>query len=193
MERAPDNFNVDICNTRLSRYYGSIENLPTFRIVWSDIQIENRLGTYEDFTEHGVFIRRVTEVRPRPKYKQFIQSKWILERLTPVLCDPDKQLTSKLSYEPYWVFEDEEHLNWPHIHLLLDTNLAREGKKVVYKDPDLDKGKQEERIQAIQDLLFGNETPVGDALAHGEGVGYTGGPKKITPVSVKNIVIPEGY
>ena len=46
-----------------------------------------------------------------------------------------------------------------------------------YKDPD---GHQEEalhnqevKINGLVEDLFGNETPTGDALAYGEGVGFT--------------------
>jgi hypothetical protein len=41
-----------------------------------------------------------------------------------------------------------------------------------YIDPDNDQPeeKREERLKKLQDDLFGNETSVGDALAHRQGV-----------------------
>ena len=79
-----------------------------FRLVWSDIQLEKRFGTYNDFSDSGLFLRQVTEVRETLKYN-YIKERWILE----YFCSPETSFNPEIpestqgTYEPLWVFEDK--------------------------------------------------------------------------------------
>jgi hypothetical protein len=142
---------------------------PIWRVVWSEDQFEHRLGTYDDITPAGLYLRTVTEVRWVPKYRQWIQKKYVLERLVVV---PEQNMpelpATKMSYEPIWVFEDKDgnYLppKWEAAKFVIDTiyaaqysnhNLAR------YKDPEdsqeasLELKKQ--RVDKITEELYGDE------------------------------------
>lgn len=171
---------IDSINRQLKETYGleSSINEPMFRVVFSDEQREKRLGTYNDFTKSGIFIRTVTEVREVPKY-QWIKSRWILERLVVV---PEVNMielpTTKLSYEPLWIFETQrgEYLppKFEVAKIVVDTMYAALGKtsmrKYVDDEANTTKEGREAHIKEIYQDLFGNETPATDALAHGTGV-----------------------
>jgi hypothetical protein len=117
-----------------------------------------------------------------PKYRSYIHNKWILEKLVVVPEQQQKELGSAISYEPIFVFETGDGgflpYKWEAAKFVIDTVNAAQGKQSMhaqYVDPDINdaKEKQEERIDKLQQELFGNETDIGDALAHKQGVGYT--------------------
>ncbi len=185
-----DQKDIDRINVTLLDHYGRLENIQTWRIVWSTDQREWRYGTYEDFTEGGIFIREVTERREVPKYSQWAPNKWVLERLlvVPVDASPDHpQIDSALSYEPLWAFDEELPPEWVAVKFIVDSiyeNMRQHDTGVKYKDPDIGfpeevAGRKEERLKDIEESLFGDETDMGDALAYKQGVGYTGPPKVI--------------
>jgi hypothetical protein len=97
--------NVKRLNKMLQDLYGvNPRGEPTFRIVWSDEQFENRRGTYSDF--YGkLFIRQVVETRLVPKYPQ-IRHEWILEKWFPPEISANSELPDSVrgSYEPVQVF-----------------------------------------------------------------------------------------
>ena len=172
-------------NKRLQDEYGSQDlSKPYWRIVWSEDQLEKRLGTFRDIV-NGIFIREVTEVREVPKYRQWIREKYVLERLIEVPAfNLAELLEKKLSYEPVWVFENSKGEFQPPLFriakFIIETVHQQASKSVgvKYKDPDLDPKesleRQRIRIDKLQEELFGNETEVGTSLSHKEGVGYTG-------------------
>lgn len=169
---------IDILNKRLLDIFGRTENLPNFRVVWSDDLLEKRKVTH---TGEGFELLSpvVAEV---PKYRQWVQAKYILEGLRAVPQIQENDLVEKLSYEPVWVFEDTKGRAlrpvWPAIHFVLEQlnhNMEKSGF-TKYPDKNESKEEREQRLNDIQDELFGNETEVGDALAHKEG-----------------IVVPHGY
>lgn len=169
-------------NQRLIDYYGKdiVTNLPIWRIVWSHDQIEKRLM---NMTETGVELLEslILEV---PKYRSYIHNKWILERLVEVPESQQKELGIAISYEPIFVFETGTGgflpYKWEAVKFVIDSVLAAQGKQSMhakYVDPDNTDPieKREERIEKLEKELFGNETTTGDALAHNQAVGYTGG------------------
>lgn len=178
---------VDSINKQLIDLFGidTISGNPIFRVVWSDDQYEKRLT---NCTKEGLDLL-YPEVRLLPKYKQWIEQKYILERLTIVPEINSEELPDqRLSYEPIWVFETNKGVYLPPsvqaAKFVIDTMYAAMGKSNLakYKDPDSNQEEaihnQKVKIEGIVEDLFGNETEVGDALAYGEGVGYTG-PSKI--------------
>ena len=174
---------LEIINKRLKDNYGETVDKPNFRIVWSETEFENRLT---NFTNEGFELIH-PEVRQLPKYRQWIREKYVLERLTEVPIINESELPeSRLSYEPLWVFEDAKgnavRPTWPAAKFVIETvheQVRTSSYYTKYKDPDngLTQEQQFEKrnleLQEIQDELFGNETTIGDALAHKQGVGFT--------------------
>ncbi len=179
--RAPINFimineTVETINQRLIDYYSTAWNgLPIFRIVWSEDQFETRATKYTDAGLELIY----PIYKELPKYRQWIHNKYVLERYVVVPEVNAQQVTEKLSYEPIHVFEDGAGNalppKWEAANFVIRTLLAAQGKKSMrsyVEDLDNEETKHE-RLDKLQEELFGNETDVGDALAHKEGVGYT--------------------
>jgi len=189
----PHEHDINYINRQLVDLFGSdiASNQPIWRVVWSELQFEKRHGTYDDYTTNGLFIRRVTETREVPKYRQWIKNKHVLERLTGIPDDYLMELGgSKTSYEPIWVFEDKFHNPLPPslqvAKIVIDTIYTATGvggvgeatKKEVtpgsmrkYVDEFAsDPSKVEERIKALESEFWGNETNEIDAVRAGEGV-----------------------
>jgi hypothetical protein len=172
---------LEVINQRLKDYYGSTENQPNWRVVFSNDQFENRYGDYEDRTPEGFLIRRYSGFRLVPKYRQWIKDKWVLEMLVEV--PPNTQeLATKLSYEPAYAFpfRDGRPLLpiWDAVKYLIDGINSKVGiTHPRYKDPDSNPKEalenQRVRLQEIEADLFGNETSTTDALAYKQGVGFT--------------------
>jgi len=170
---------IETINKRLLDHYGSTNNLPNFRIIFSEDQFENRLTNY---TDEGFQLIH-PEVRRLPKYKQWIQEKYILERLMEVPAINQNELQNILSYEPIWVFEDKEGLPlrpaWIAAKMVVDQihqNMENKGIFTRYKDPDdglktkdqLEK--KDHELKQLEEALFGDENDITDALAYGNGV-----------------------
>lgn len=159
-------------NKQLIEHFGidTISGLPIWRIVFSEDQFEYRYGTYDDITPAGLYLRTVTETRYVPKYRQWIQKKYVLERLT-VVPEMNKEdlPDSKISYEPLWVFEDK-HGNYlpPKFEaskFIIDTVYAAQYSShdlARYTDPENCQEAQIElkkkRVDVIVEELFGEDS-----------------------------------
>lgn len=157
-QRLIDWFSVDI-----------VSGKPIWRVVYSEDQFEKRLTAYSD---SGLALIR-PEVRLLPKYKQWIQNKYVLERLTIVPeMNADELPTQKLSYEPMYVFEDKKGNPLPPksevAKFIIDSVYAAQGKGSLAKYVEEDN--KEQRIQELQEYLFSDETAVSDALSRQEGI-----------------------
>lgn len=151
---------------------------PIWRVVWSEDQLENRLGTYDDYTREGIYLRTVTEVRLVPKYRQWVQQKHVLERLT-IIPDINAQdlPCDKLSYEPMYVFEDFKGNPLPPrvdvCKVLIDALYAAMGKKSMarYVD-DYSQYTPEARNKKINELVeyLWDPSDRADALVAREGI-----------------------
>lgn len=183
---------LETINRRLIDRFGKyLDGQPNYRVVWSEDQIEKRLSNFNHF---GIELLTPIVIEA-PKYRQYIHNKWILERLIEVPIIFQDQALHKLSYEPLWVFEDGKGnalpVKWEVIEIVLD-NVHRASAEAVgakYKDPDIElkdpkifREAQEEKLKTIQEMLFGNETEVSDALTYREGIvvpqNYTTQPKE---------------
>ena len=172
---------IETINRQLENLFGTdfTSKRPIFRVVWSEDQFEKR---EMDVTPEGLQLLSPI-VREVPKYRQWIQKKYVLERLVIVPEVNQKELGGlKVSYEPLWVFqtEDEQYLP-PKIEVakfVIDAIYAAMGKKSMrrYVDEEEKNPKEvrEERLRKLQEELFGNETDTGDALAYHEGVSLSG-------------------
>jgi hypothetical protein len=172
---------LDQINNYLARDYGYFDgHTPHWRVVYSDDQFEKRLTEY---TKEGLelLVPQVVEV---PKYKQYIQDKYILERALGIPEFVETDLVSKWSYEPVHTFgigkneivefaDDFYEAIRFIIHTVYSASAGYLGVK--YKNPeDVDPKDAPEayklRIKRLQDELFPDETETGDALRYREGI-----------------------
>lgn len=176
---------VESINRQLVDLFGidTITGQAMWRVVWSEDQFEYRRGIYSDYSPGGLYIRTVDEVRYVPKYRQWIKEKYVLERLVliPEINAGDLPATT-MSYEPMYPFETASGKYLPPridaAKFVIDTVLAATGKTSLakYKDPangmstEAYMEMRNKELDAIEEELFGDETPVGDALAHGEAI-----------------------
>jgi len=162
-------------NKLLKEHFGKADDgQAIFRIVWSEDQYEKRMTKYSD---SGLELL-TPEVRELPKYKQWIHFKYILERLVAIPEVSNGQLAGKkVSYEPLHVFEDKFGYPLPPkfevAKFIIDTVFAAMGQELLgpkYIDPEATPEANAERVAKLQEELFGNETEVGDALAHNQAI-----------------------
>lgn len=178
-------------NEKLKRHFGvdTESGQPIWRVSWSNDQYEKRLTEYTDEGLKLLF----PEVRELPKY-QWCRDRWIIERLVLI---PDVHLgelpTQKKSYECMQYFEhfktgDAIIPSFEACKFIVDTVYAAMSKRGMrHYVEDLAKEtpeKREERINKIQDELFGDESSLLGRTITGEAVAYTGEPK-IEPASQK--------
>lgn len=171
---------IETINRQLTDEFGfdTVTGDAIWRVVWSEDQFEKRFGTYDDITSSGIFIRTVTEVREVPKYRQWIKEKYVLERLVVVPADT-KEILTKVSYEPLHVFQDGRGKYLPPKYeackFIIELIYAAQNKPIrVEVDQDLDPEVRRVKYLKLYEELFGNETNVGDALAHRTGVTVPG-------------------
>lgn len=170
---------IESINHQLIDLFGidTLTGLPIWRIVWSQDQFEKRLGTYDDITESGIYLRTVTEVREVPKYRQWITEKYVLERLSIIPeSNRDELPATKLSYEPIFVFQDvNDNYLPPKLEVAkftIDCIYAAQGKSSMakYKDETTTPEAIQKRIDDIQEYLYGDESSITDALRSHEAV-----------------------
>lgn len=168
---------LKVINRRLADIYGNyLDGQSNYRVVWSEDQFEMRIvsATPESF------ILTNPDVRLVKKYGQYIHNKWILEKLVEVPEILHDELLNKLSYEPLWVFEDGKGNPlppvWGVIEIVIGTVMENAAKAVgaKYTQPGWSKEEAEVRLKEMEEVLYGNETPVGDALAHKTGIVSSG-------------------
>ncbi len=162
---------IERINELLRMKYGrEFGDESRWRVVRAGEQFEKRWMTH---TDNGVelLFREVREVR---KYQHIEPQVYVLERLVPVVGETD--LTTKTSYEPAWSFLDAQGNALPPRYdaceFIIDAIYSQQDKAnthTKYKDGE-NKETLQARIDAVEQELFGNETPVGDALAHRYGV-----------------------
>jgi len=174
----PDNV-LASWNLKLREWFGyqqhGNESQANFRLVWSEDHLEVRKMTH---TKEGLVLL-YPEMQQVPKYHQWVQEKYILERLQMVPAFIQDEYIHLLTYEPLWVFERlDEHGNilQPHLRVvkfLIEYVLLGQRSPDSYKkyiDPDSKPGEaiaaKEARVDLLMKELFGNESDLGDALAH---------------------------
>jgi len=174
---------IEQINQRLIDEFGlETDGRPRFRVVFSEDQFEKRLTS---FTDEGLELL-FPEVRELPKYRQYIHAKYLMERLVPVLGETD--LVTKTSYECAWVFQDKIGNYLPprfdackFVAEALFSAISKAGNHTKYKDPNISAEARDAELNNMIDMLFGNETATGDALAYGSGVSLS------TPVKQEKV------
>lgn len=164
---------IEDINEKLTLEYGKYNDKPNFRVVWSDDQFEKRWISY---TDEGFQLLH-PEVREVPKYRSYIQARFILERFVPI-DDKETDLTVRAGYEPAWTFNHAltgEYIppRYDMCSIIIESLLMKSGRKTgfaKYKDPDIDPEHRKRMIDNMMAELFGNETDTCDALTYREGV-----------------------
>jgi hypothetical protein len=146
-----------------------------FRVVWSEDQFEKRLT---NTTPEGLLLLTPV-VKELPKYKQWIKERYVLERLVIVPeINRDELPTSKLSYEPLWVFKGKDDCYVPPTlwacKFVIDTLYAAMGRQSLAKYVDEEAKHpieaREARITKLQEELFGDESGLSGKTMTGEAV-----------------------
>lgn len=171
---------IETINKQLVDLFGvdTVSGDAIWRVVFSEEQFEKRLGTYADYTREGIYLRTVTEVRFVPKYSQWIRQKYVLERLTIIPDINAEELpTSKVSYEPMYVFENFKGEPLPPrtdvCKILIDATYAAMGKKSMarYVD-DYSQYTEEARDKRINELMeyLWDPSDMSEALHQKQGI-----------------------
>lgn len=167
-------------NFRLKRDFGRLtDGTAEWKVVLAGEQTEKRRM---DVTDDG-FALLHPEVRLVRKYQHIPPNYYVLERNVPVMGDTD--LVTPTSDEPAWTFQDRFGNYLPprfdackFIIESIYSKVNSAGTHKKYKDPE---DSPEIRLQKLLDMehaLFGEETPVTDALHLGYGVaGFTPSPE----------------
>lgn len=169
---------IEILNKRLIEYFGidTVSAFAMYKIVWSETELVRELSYYSE-TGMQLFTPIIIE---KPKYKQWIQEKFVLEKLVAVPEMNIKEVGAKISYEPLYVFEDKygNYLSpkWEACKFAIDCVHAAMGKESLnhYIDPENTTEKAMEakmdRVQELESQIFGNETDITDSLRAKSGI-----------------------
>lgn len=168
---------IESINKQLIDLFGvdTATGQPIFRVVWSNDQIEKRMV---DTTAQGLVLP-FPVLREVPKYRQWIQDRFILERLVIVPETNVQELAGlKLSYEPLWVFQGKDEKYVPPTlwgcKFVIDALYAALGKSSLAKYVDEEaKNPQEvkeKRINALEEQLFGDESNLLGRTITGEAI-----------------------
>lgn len=95
---------IPFVNRQLEEIYGKdlTSELPIWRVVFSDDQLETRFGEFNHFVGNSL-IRTNKEIAEVPKYP-FVKHRHVLERL---MYHTNPELMDNPSYEPMYVFQDK--------------------------------------------------------------------------------------
>ena len=156
------NSDIDRINAQLAKVYGLEvrSNRPVFRIVNSAKTTEKRLGVFRDFTESGIFIREVKEVREVLKYN-YLKDTWVLEKLVWIGGrNPELPEARGYNYECMWAFLNAKkeplypHFNIVELFISLLLNGPREKKTendVMYEEEQRKIKEAEEYFEILKD------------------------------------------
>ncbi len=168
---------IESINRQLIDLFGvdTATGQPLFRVVWSEDQYEKRMV---DISEQGIILP-FPVLREVPKYSQWIDNRFVLERLVIVPETSIKELAGvKLSYEPLWVFrgkfDNYVPPTLPACKFVIDTMYAAMGKMSLAKYVDEEEKHpqevKEKRIKTLEEQLFGDESNILGRTITGEAI-----------------------
>jgi hypothetical protein len=170
--------NVKVINKRLLELYGTaLDGSPRFRLVWSDSLTEKRFGTFEKFTEGGIFLGREENVVKECKKYEYIKERWILEAYMPEQRT-NPEIRAGDSYEPLFVFwkKDRSYLKpaWFAIEYIIQRYLWAMSGEVPRRNEAMDRKEDEEALeketQDFVDYLESESSNMMNQFRHGEAV-----------------------
>src|SRR5215831_8217323 len=145
---------IEIINEWLTNRYTNLEKKPIYRLVWSEDIYENRLGTFRTFTEGGILIREVTEVRKVRKYN-YIHHRWIFEMFAPgnITRSPELPDASGGDYVPVYVFESGTGTYLPPTRRVVEFLISALEGKVKRDELPTEEYLQDREIKQIEESL----------------------------------------
>lgn len=154
-----DEVTVELINKQLKLYGSNIYDNPIFRVVFSENQVENRRGTFKDFSG-DIFIREVTEIREVKKYP-WIKEKWILERWAPgsISHHPDLISMQDGVYICVYAFQDKNCNYLPpllKVCEVLISNLLnpKRGSEILSRDQGIEEKMDKLEVDVIEEELI---------------------------------------
>lgn len=160
-------------NERLTNLYGRHEeiNLPRFRAVFSDSQLEKRFGTFQVYSG-DIYLRDETGIREVPKYS-WLENQVVVERLEPNVHKDVYE--SEFTYEPLYAFPTGLPPKYEYIEKVVKKSLdilptERAEKRVRSRKQIEDEHKEHLRLESARMLNMMDRTDTQNALAMGEGI-----------------------
>src|SRR3990167_4401411 len=147
---------VDDINSQIKKHGSNDYGEPIFRVVFSDEQVENRWGTYNEYSG-DIFLRSFTGIKEVKKYP-WIKSKWILERW--VSCElaahPDLHNDKNGLYICVYVFQDANNNYLPpllKVSEIVIYNLLhpRSYSEILSQDIEIEVNKDEAEINKMEE------------------------------------------
>lgn len=110
-----DQVQVDAINESLLQNFRVLDGRPIYRLVWSDYQLEKRVGDFTDWYGHILIRQEHKCLREVKKYWYFEKPCFVLEKLIFMQGEQAlKEITLELvearngTYEPIYAFRDAE-------------------------------------------------------------------------------------
>jgi len=127
-----DKILIESINETLLQNFRVLDGRPIYRLVWSDSQLEKRVGDFTDWYGHILIRQEHKALREVKKYWYFEKPCWVLEKLVFVNgVQALKEITLELvearngSYEPVYVFRDSEgnplQVNWRVVEIIISV------------------------------------------------------------------------
>lgn len=158
---------IDGINQRLYDSYRVIDGRPIYRIVWSDDQLELRLGTFTDWYGHILIRQEHKALREIKKYWYLKRPCWLLEKLVFMPSEYHlKDILEELvqarngTYEPVYVFNDRDNNPIPVVESVVEfiINSLHNPQKRTKKDFEaMEKLEEKGEVKFFEDQLGENE------------------------------------
>jgi hypothetical protein len=164
----------EILNIYLKAQGKSITGEYLYRLVWSDNILENRYGTFNEFTSPGLFVRTFTGIKLVPKYS-YIKERWILEKWAPgnLTRNPETPDASAGDYIPVYVFEDGKGKYLPPTRRVLEFLIGSLNGNVRKDIEPSEEYLQEKEIAAMVESFDDHPSAFATAGQYRNAVGYT--------------------
>ena len=174
------NSTVDLINKELKNYGSNIYGDPIFRCVFSDEQVENRKGTFNEF--YGkIFLRTVTKIKEVNKYP-WIKRRWLIERWASgsLAYHPDLETDRNGVYICVYVFQDKYGQYLPPVlwaaELVVKT-LLNPKKKSLSEEMEIYSKIEKQEVDEIESELLietdQSKTKDHKSIRESMSIGYT--------------------
>lgn len=159
-------------NEKLEKKYGchTVKNQANFRIVFAGDQLETRKGNFEVFTDSGIYLRTDFNcVRTVPKYPQFPENSWVLERLVANLHTD--VMDGDYVYEPVYNYKEGMFPIWRACEFTVEQLFVKKQphtqKEAEYRDAE----KKAKEVAYIKNAI--DATGLRTALHDGEALSFS--------------------
>lgn len=159
-----DSETLKLINSNLKKYFGSVNGVPMFRLVWSNDVYEKRAGDKARF--YGpIYLKTETGVTLEPKYFwEHARDKWVLERYYSGCPDPELTADENGHYEPVYFYKHSP--TWEIVEFLMKIKIF--GAKVVAKETE--KERFEKMVEFYADELSQDVSSLEIHRALGSGI-----------------------